>query len=120
MRTKLFLFLGLLILLTSESAFSRPTIASVEELSTPELWQVGFRAAAVQEMICEGLGRREAERILTRRYHHRETRIEGQLGPKQNPEITLTLPPCSHFRGSNRRYAASIRELERRLFSSNN
>lgn len=89
--------------------------APLASLATQQLWSVGYLQAAIQELYCDGMSRREAERGLKRDYGPQERRIAVRLGEKNAPEIILTLPPCSHFRGAVDRYAESLNELEKRL-----
>ena len=76
---------------------------------------MGFQRAAIQELICQNITRHDAVRLLSRRYGAQERRIAARLGERESEDIILTLPPCSHFRGAEDRYADSLRELEKRL-----
>jgi hypothetical protein len=96
----------------------RPRHTPIASLSNEQLWSAGFQQAAIQELICKNITRRDAERLLNRRYGAQERRIAARLGEKKAEEIILTLPPCSHFRGAMDSYADALRELEKRLTTS--
>jgi hypothetical protein len=93
----------------------RPRFIPIASLSNEQLWSVGVRYGAIQELMCENIARPDAERLLDQRYGAQERRIAERLGEKTAEEIILTLPPCSFFRGATDRYADSLRELGKRL-----
>lgn len=93
----------------------RPRSIPLASLSNEQLWNVWVRYGATQELICENISRRDAERVLDKRYGAQERRIAERLGEKTAEERILTLQPCSSFRGATDRYADSLRELENRL-----
>lgn len=97
-----------------------PRLAPVATLTIEQLWDVGFRESAIDELACRGMARRDAERWLNRRYEAQERRIVARLGEKNAPEIILTKMSCSYLRARGdavEHYAQSLRELEKRLAS---
>jgi hypothetical protein len=116
---KLPLIIGTALLVTSchVAEQERPRLTPITSLTNEQLWSVGFRQAAIQELACKNIARRDAERLLNRRYGAQERQLAARLGEKKAEEIILTLPPCSHFRGAMDRYAVSLRELEKRLIT---
>jgi hypothetical protein len=106
--------------LAGTSAVGSSRIAQPVEFDNAALWHVGWRQAAIQELVCKGLSRSTAERYLRRRFAKREAAIERMLGQKGSPEIVLTLPPCDHFTGAVDKYRATLRILERRLVDEGN
>lgn len=114
---KLSLIIGAALLVTGcqVTKQERPRSTPLASLSNEQLWNVWVRYGAAQELMCKNISRRDAERLLDKRYGFQERRIAERLGEKTAEERILTLPPCSSFRGATDRYADSLRELENRL-----
>jgi len=117
MKRKLPVIVGIALIVTGcqVAGRERPRSIPLASLSNEQLWNVWVRYGATQELMCENISRRDAERLLDQRYGAQERRIAERLGEKTAEERILTLPPCSFFRGATDRYADSLRELERRL-----
>ena len=113
-RLLLVIFLGFLGF-AAAPVIAQPRFQEPEVMDSDLLWAAGWRQAALQELVCNGWARSDADRFLTSRYGAREVAIAQLLGEKNAPEIILTLPPCKHFTGAHSRYERSLRTLEKRL-----
>ena len=94
------------------------TRSSLKTMPQSQLWHVGWRQAAMNELIvCDRLRGHELRAAMDNLYAPRERWLKQRIGLPAGleEEIIMVPPPCATVRGSVTRYDWVLDELQRRV-----